>query len=1073
MWNQKVRNKHLAVVLLALAGMLGWLGPHSRKEPLKAPCITARARAAEAYGKLPLRFEANAGQTGDRVKFLSRGSGYTLFLTSSEAVLALKKNTLRMRLLGADANAEATGVEKLPGTVNYFIGNDPTKWRTNVPTYGKVEYRNVYPGVDLVYYGNQQQLEYDLVVAPGVDPRVARLGLGGASRMQLDSGGDLALETSGGTLHFRKPVAYQRTANGKRSVDARYALRGADEITFEIGAYDHSQPLVIDPVLFYSTYLGGSGGENAGGLANGNIAVDSTGSAYVTGYTQSTNFPTVIPFQPSNGGILNAFVTKVNPEGTAFVYSTYLGGNEEDMGGGIAIDSSGNAYVTGQTTSRNFPTTPGAFQLFKQSVGADSAAFVTKLNSTGSALLYSTYLSGSSSDSGAGIAVDSSGRASVTGQANSTNFPTTPGAPQGTRGASNNAFVTTLAADGGSLVFSTYLGGSSGDMGVGIALDPSGNIYITGTTLSSNFPLVNPLQPASGGGSDAFVAKFNPFTSTLVYSTYLGGSGTDFGYGIAVDSAGNAYLTGLTTSTNFPTANPYQKNLLGSATTNQNAFVTKLNPAGSALVYSTYLGASFVTGYGIAVDSTGAAYVTGITQGNFPLVGSLVPSDREPNPFITKFNPAGSALVYSTYLGGYGAGSGIAIDAAGNAYVTGFVGSAVPFPTTPGAAQPTSPFGSVAGGTNAFVAKVAQGGESVAAVKSSPNPSVFGEEVTFTAMVSPAGVSSNTPTGTVVFDDGQTPIEVLSLTNGSASFNTESLSVGSHNITVTYGGDANFATSTSSILTQVVDKASTTTTLLGAPNPANVGQTVTLTATVAAVSPGAGSPTGTVTFSEGAATLGTGTVSSGVATLNISTLSAGSHTIIASYGGDTNFITSASAGFAQSVILPAAVILVNESVTVADTPALMEQAIAVIMVSESITVTDAPALLLPAVINVAESITVTDVPAAGPVNVTGQVSVTSSGLVYSHLTRTFSGTVEVKNTSGQSIAGPIEIVLTNLTAGVTLVNATGTFVGNPYITVFASGSLAAGQSANVAVRFSDPSNALIHFTPVVYSGSFN
>jgi hypothetical protein len=1073
MWNQKVRTKHLAAVLLALAGMLGWLGPHSRKEPMKAPGITARARAAEAYGKLPLRFEANAGQTGGQVKFLSRGSGYTLFLTSSEAVLALKKNTLRMQLLGADANAEATGVEKLPGTVNYFIGNDPKQWRTNVPTYGKVEYRNVYPGVDLVYYGNQQQLEYDLVVAPGVDPRVARLGLGGASRMQLDSGGDLALETSGGTLHFRKPVAYQRTANGKRAVDARYALRRADEITFEIGAYDHSQPLVIDPVLFYSTYLGGSGGENATALPNGNIAVDSAGNAYVTGYTQSTNFPTVDPFQPSNGGILNAFVTKVNPEGTAFVYSTYLGGKDQDMGGGIAIDSSGNAYVTGLTTSNNFPTTPGAFQFFKQSTGVNSAAFVTKLNSTGSALLYSTYLSGSSSDSGAGIAVDSSGRASVTGQANSTNFPTTPGAPQPTLAGAPDAFVTTLAADGGSLVFSTYVGGSSTDAGVGIALDPSGNIYITGNTLSSNFPLVNPLQPASGGGYDAFVAKFNPFTSALVYSTYLGGGSTDFGYGIAVDSAGSAYITGLTTSVNFPTASPYQKNLLGNVTTNQNAFVTKLNPAGSALIYSTYLGASFVTGYGIAVDSTGAAYVTGITQGNFPLVGSLVPSDREPNPFITKFNPAGSALVYSTYLGGYGAGSGIAIDTSGNAYVTGFVGSVVPFPTTPGAAQPTSPFGSAAGGTNAFVAKVAPGGASVAALKSSPNPSVFGEEVTFTATVNPAGVSSNTPTGTVVFDDGQTPIEVLSLTNGSASFNTGALSVGSHNITATYGGDANFATSTSSILTQVVDKASTTTTLLGAPNPANVGQTVTLTATVAAVSPGAGSPTGIVTFSEGAATLGTGTVSSGVATLNISTLSAGSHTIIASYGGDTNFIASASAGFAQSVILPAAVILVNESVTVADTPTLMEQAIAVIMVSESITVTDAPVPLLPAVINVTEAITVTDMPALGPVNVSGELSVTSSGLVYSHLTRTFSGTVTVLNTSGQSIAGPIEIVLTNLTAGVTLVNGTGTFVGNPYITVLASGSLPAGQSANVAVRFSDPSNALIHFTPVVYSGSLN
>jgi hypothetical protein len=1109
MWNQKVRTRHHVVVVLALAAMLRWLPSHASAE---RPSITARSRAAQAYGKLPLRFEANAGQSGGQVKFLSRGQGYTLFLTSSEAVLALDKSALHMHLLGANANAEATAFEKLPGTVNYFIGNDPTKWRTNVPTYAKVKYRDIYPGVDLLYYGNQKQLEYDLVVAPGVDPRVARLGISGASKIWIDPSGDLLFETSGGIVRFEKPVAYQRTQNGPQSIDVRYALGGDGQVTFAVGSYDHSKPLVIDPVLFYSTYLGGSGGENFGALPNGNIAVDSTGSAYVTGYTQSTNFPTVTPFQPSNGGIVNAFVTKLNPEGTAFVYSTYLGGKNQDMGGGIAIDSSGNAYVTGQTTSNNFPTTPGAFQFSKQSAGADSAAFVTKLNSTGSALLYSTYLSGSSSDSGAGIAVDSSGRASITGQAFSTNFPATPGAPQPTLGGAPDAFVTTLAADGSSLVFSTYLGGSAIDMGLGIALDPSGNIYITGTTLSSNFPLVNPLQPAYGGGVDAFVAKLDPFTSKLVYSTYLGGSGTEQGYGIAVDSAGSAYVTGLTTSTNFPTADPYQKNLLGNVTTNQNAFVTKLNPAGSALVYSTYLGASFVTGYGIAVDSTGAAYVTGITQGNFPLVGSLVPSDRFPNPFVTKFNPAGSALVYSTYLGGDGAGSGIAVDASGNAYVTGFAGFQAPFPTTPGAAQTT--FGG--GASNAFVVKVSPGGASVAAVKSSPNPSVFGEEVTFTATVTPEGVSSNTPTGTVVFDDGQTPFEILSLANGSASFNTGALSVGTHNITVSYGGDANFAASTSTILTQVVNQASTNTTLVGAPNPANLGQMVTLTATVAPVSPGAGNPTGTVTFKEGAATLGTGTVSSGVATLNISTLSAGSHTIIASYAGDINFTASASSGFAQGVILPAmilvnefikvtdtptlmeqaiavilvnesikvtdtptlmeqaiAVILVNESIKVTDTPTLMEQAIAVIMVSESITVTDAPALLLPAVINVAESITVADLPAFGPANVSGEVSVTSSGLVYSHLTRTFSGTVTVLNTSGQSIAGPIEIVLTNLTAGVTLVNATGTFVGNPYIAVLASGSLAAGQSANVAVRFSDPSNALIHFTPVVYSGSLN
>ena len=1078
MWNQKVRTKHLAVVLFALAGMLGWLPGHASAE---RPGITARSRAAQAYGKLPLRFEANTGQTGGQVKFLSRGRGYALFLTSSEALLALNKSALRMRFLGANSNAQATGVEELSGTVNYFIGNDPKKWRTNVPTYAKVRYRDVYPGVDLLYYGNQQQLEYDLVLAPGVDPGVARLGLSGASKIRIDQSGDLVLDTSAGVVHLRKPVAYQQTPTGQQSVDVEYALGGDDQVAFNVGRYDHAKPLVIDPVLVYSSFLGGSGSDT-GGFAG--IAVDSAGSAYVVSSTNSTDYPIANAAQPSfGGGTSDVVVTKFKPDGSGFEYSTFLGGSATDNAAGIAVDSSGNAYVTGQTDSANFPTTTGAFQRIKPSTGFNTAAFVTKLSASGSTLEYSTYLGGSLSDTGTAIAVDSSGRASVTGGVNSKNFPVTFGAPQPAGdyafGIIGDAFVTTFTADGSSLVFSTYLGGKLLDQGTGIAVDPAGNVYVVGYTTSSDFPLVNALQPVFGGVENAFVAKFNPNTSTLVYSTYLGGSGTDQGLAIAVDSAGSAYVTGYTESTNFPTVKPIQATLDGTVSINiinQGVFVSKLNPAGSALVYSTYLGGGqSVNGHGdigdgIAIDSTGAAYVTGYSMsGNFPAVNSLQPFINGIGavyPFVTKLTPDGSALVYSTFLGG-GQGFAIAVDTLGNAYATGAT-IAPNFPITPGAAQTT-----YTGFRDAYVVKIAAGAESVAAVKSMPNPSVFGEQVTFTATVTPSGVNSNTPTGTVNFEDGQTPIEILSLTNGSASFNTSNLTVGSHNITVSYGGDANFAASTSTVLTQVVDKASTTTTLVGAPNPANLGQTVTLTAAVAPVSPGAGSPTGAVTFKEGAATLGTGTVSSGKATLNISTLSAGSHAIIASYGGDTNFIASTSAGFAQVVIAPAAVILVNESIKATDTPGLMEQAIAVIMVSESITVTDAPALLLPAVINVAESITVADMPALGPVNVTGQVSVTSSGLVYSHLTQTFSGTVTVLNTSGQSIAGPIEIVLTNLTAGVTLANATGTFVGNPYITVLASGSLPVGQPANVAVRFSDPSNALIHFTPVVYFGSLN
>jgi hypothetical protein len=1076
MWNYKVRTKQ-TVVLLALAGTLGWLPSHAGAQS----GVATRARAAQAYSELPLRFEANAGQRGGQARFLSRGRGYTLFLTSSEAVLTLNKTALHMHLLGANANAEATGVDKLAGTVNYFLGNDPKKWRTNVPTYGKVEYRNVYSGVDLLYYGNQQQLEYDLVVAPGANPGVARLGIGGASKIQIDVSGDLVLQTLGGVVRLQKPVAYQRTPSGQQPIDARYALGGDGQVGFDVGSYDHSKPLVIDPVLVYSSFLAGSASDTG---AFAGIAVDSAGSAYVIGSTNSTDFPTANPEQPSNrGGVSDVFVTKFKPDGSGFEYSTYLGGSLQDTAGGIAVDSSGNAYVTGQTDSADFPTTTGSFQPTKPSPGFNTAAFVTKLNASGSAISYSTYLGGSLTDWGQAIAVDSAGRASVTGEVNSKNFPVTLGAPQ-TTGNLGDAFVTTFTADGSSLVFSTYLGGRLGDEGTGIAVDPAGNVYVTGFTTSSNFPVVNALQPTNGGVGNAFVAKFNPNTAKLVYSTYLGGSGTDQGWAIAVDSSGSAYVTGYTESTDFPTVNPIQAALGGAVGVNiinQGVFVSKLNPAGSALVYSTYLGGGESVngnadlGEGIAVDSTGAAYVTGYSQsGNFPAVNSLEPFIKgidEVFPFVTKINPEGSALVYSTFLG-FGQGFAIAVDTLGNAYATGATISST-FPVTPGAAQTT-----YTGFRDAYVVKIAAGVESAAAIESSTNPSVFGEQVAFTAKVTPGSANSNTPTGTVTFLDGAATLGTEALLNGTAMFDTGGLSTGSHNITVSYGGDSNFAASTSSILTQVVNHAATTTTLVSSLNPAALGQTVTFTATVAAESPGAGSPTGTVTLKDGATSIESGAVSAGIATTNISTLTGGSHTITASYAGDANFIGSVSGGLSQNVTVPAVTILVNESITVSDAPTLLEQLVAIINVDESITVADGPAIVLPAVINVAESITVTDTPVVvaqpgGPINVSSLVSVTSTGLVYSHITRTFSGTLTVQNTSGQSIAGPIEIVLTNLTSGVTLLNATGTFVGNSYVIVLPSGSLAAGQSASIAVTFGDPSNALIHFTPAVYSGSLN
>ncbi|HXM94206.1 MAG TPA: SBBP repeat-containing protein [Candidatus Dormibacteraeota bacterium] len=607
---------------------------------------TTKIAVSESYGKLPLSFEANVGQTSSQVKFLSRGQGYTLFLTpSGEAVLALRKSVpkrdplkptalvsmpappipdatgplaiVRMKLVGANAKPRVEALDELPGKANYLIGNDPKKWRTNVPLYAKVRYREVYPGVDLVYYGNQRQLEHDFIVAPGADPRSITLNLAGAEKLSLDPQGALVLAVKDGELRMDKPRIYQEVDGARREISGGYVLKSAYQVGFQIAAYDATRLLIIDPTLFYSTYLGG----NSTDVGQG-IAVDAAGNAYVTGYTTSINFPTTVgTFQTANGGSYDAFVTKLNPTGTApLVYSTYLGGSNFDLGYGIAVDNLGNAYVTGYTCSSNFPTTPLAFQTALQSF---CDAFVTKLNPAGSAPLYSTYLGGNSADFGQGIAVDSTGSAYVTGYTYSSNFPTTPGAFQTTFAGGYHAFVTKLNPTGTApLVYSTYLGGNSTDVGQGIAVDAAGNAYVTGVTCSTNFPTTPgafQTANASGGCTDAFVTKLNPVGSApLVYSTYLGGFSADYGQGIVVDSTGSAYVTGYTNSSNFPTTlGAFQAANQGGF----DAFVTALNPLGTApLVYSTYLGGSNLDyGQGIAVDSTGSAYVTGYTDSsNFP-----------------------------------------------------------------------------------------------------------------------------------------------------------------------------------------------------------------------------------------------------------------------------------------------------------------------------------------------------------------------------------------------------------------------------------------------------------------------
>ena len=623
------------------------------------------------------------------MKFLSRGIGYSLFLTNDEAVFSLRSSeaktendksthalparqpeefattraVLRMKLVKANPSARVIGEEELPGKSNYFIGNDPKKWRSDVPTFGKVKYEGVYPGIDLVYYGNQRELEYDFVINPGADPHGVRFDVRGAKSVSRDKDGDLVLHMGDGELRWHKPFAYQENDGKRREIEVQYVIKHGQQVGFEVASYDSKRPLTIDPRLGYSTYLGGSNTDQGVG-----IAVDSSGNAYIIGDTNSTDFPTVNPLQASNGGFFNAFVAKLNPAGSALVYSTYLGGSGQDAGLGIAVDTSGNAYITGSTNSTDFPTVN---PLQRANAGGDGDAFVAKLNPTGSALVYSTYLGGGGQDAGLGIAVDTSGNAYMTGSTSSTDFPTVHPL-QPAIGGTANAFVAKLNPAGSALVYSTYLGGSSSDGGQGIAVDTSGNAYVTGTAVSTDFPTVNPLQPASGGGgADAFVAKLNPAGSALVYSTYLGGSSIDKGTAIAVDASGNAYVTGSTFSTDFPTVSPLQPAAGGDG----DAYVSKLNPTGSALVYSTYLGGSEGDqGFGIAVDAPGNAYVTGsTTSSDFPIVDQLPTYGGNADAFVAKLNPTGSALVYSTYLGGSGddQGVGIAVDTSGNAYVTG------------------------------------------------------------------------------------------------------------------------------------------------------------------------------------------------------------------------------------------------------------------------------------------------------------------------------------------------------------------------------------------------------------------
>jgi Beta-propeller repeat/Domain of unknown function DUF11 len=793
---------------------------------------------------VPLFFEPNQGQTDPQVKFLARGSGYGLFLTADEAVLHLQpkaagpehstlspqpaSSVIRMKLEGASPSALVSGTSPLPGKSNYFIGSDSSKWRQNIPQFGGVQYQAVYPGIDLIYYGNRGQMEYDFRVAPGADPSQIALTFSGASARLVpadsDGSGDLILSTANGDILFHAPRIYQAAvpASSNSSARAEKTIQGSfrkladNRIGFTIGDYDHGRELVIDPVLSYSTYLGGTGKE---GFVQ--VAVDADLLVYVAGSTTSTDFPTNTaaannpnnpPYQPQPGvaGAQNIFIAVLNPTltgATQLVYATYLGGSGADTLAGLAVDSAFGMYVAGTTTSIDFPTTTNAFQQPPSTTGIHG--FLSKIAFTGPAgdqvysLTYSTYLAGDGYDIVAGLAVDNNQNAYVTGSTTSSNpasdfFPANPNGYQVVSNSPGNPqfFASKINTNGSgkpSMLYSTYFGGGYPDVAIagcsaanlnppcgGIALDPSGNMYITswtnmlpvkGPNGEAAFPLFDAQQPCLNQGSttttclsnspttitDAFIAKFNPNyagPSSLIYSTYLGGNGVDMGLAIAVDSSSNAYVTGSTTSTNWVCeCGQFQTTGYGG---NGDAFIAKIGGLSGSVYpmnYFTYLGgAGTDVGNAIQVDTAGSVHVAGSTSGALPFVNPIQPGPTSNydgsvyggggDAFVasistssggTNLNPAADSL---SYLGGNGLdqGTGIALDIYGATYVAGNTASSN-FPTA-------NPFHLTNGSQDAFVSKLGALSTITLTTHSaspSPSPATLGAQVAFTFDITNTG----------------------------------------------------------------------------------------------------------------------------------------------------------------------------------------------------------------------------------------------------------------------------------------------------------------------------------------------
>ncbi len=666
--------QHLALLLAASATLSGLAQTAS---PPPTP-------AAQAVLRQPISFEANVGQHPADIRYVARSPHFTALLGNGGGTHILlpaprpsrtdthpaptpaPPRMLTMELVGGNPHAASTGEQPLTAQSNYFLGSDPKAWRTAVPNFAQVRVDGIYPRIDMVYYATNSQLEYDFLVAPHADPHHLRLHFSGQDRgprgLRITLSGDIALQAGTQQFTVKRPVAYQVEHGRRQPVPARFVEAANHQIGIGLAPYNHALPLTIDPKLEYSTYLGGSDDEGIFG-----IAFDPEGNIYLAGETSSVNFPTTarVP-QPHAGGNYDAFISKLDPSGKRLIYSTYLGGSQYDHVVGIAVDRNGSAYVAGITISPDFPVVHALQSQF----GGVNDAFISRLDSSGAHLLFSTYLGGSSADAANSLALDRHGDVFVAGSSSSVDLPTTPGSLQPF--CDGRAHAVSCSGDGflakltpaGEQLFTTYLGGSSFDLITSVKVDDQGAVYVAGQTESTDFPTKHPFQPALAGFFNAFVTKISSSGRTLEASSYLGGNNYDAAEDLALDAAGNIYLTGFTNSTNFPTLRPIQASLAGGGN-DQDAFVTKIQASTFDLAYSTYLGGSSPElPFRIVVDPSGAASITGFTYStDFPVENPLQPKfgGGMADTFVSRLDPSGSRLSFSTYLGGSGDEFGYAL----------------------------------------------------------------------------------------------------------------------------------------------------------------------------------------------------------------------------------------------------------------------------------------------------------------------------------------------------------------------------------------------------------------------------